>query len=101
MFRFLSLRSRFIHLHLLFVCVARAGPPKLSGKPQHRHPAKLGKNTKLVCPVEAHPTPFTEWKKDGEKINSAWTRFKVSEDRRGGSACVGRVVVGGLSLIHI
>ena len=59
-------------------CVSRAGPPKVSGKPHHRHLAKRGKNTKLVCPVEAHPTPFTEWKKDGEKINSAWTRFKVS-----------------------
>ena len=62
----------------VFVCVcARTGPPKVSGKPQHRHLAKRGKNTKLVCPVEAHPTPFTEWKKDGEKINSAWSRFKV------------------------
>ncbi|XP_070210630.1 fibroblast growth factor receptor-like 1, partial [Littorina saxatilis] len=66
-------------LHLASVGWA-SGPPRVIDKPHHRHLAKRGKNTRLVCPVEADPTPFTEWKKDGEKINSAWTRFKVNQD---------------------
>ncbi|KAL8573281.1 hypothetical protein ACOMHN_006692 [Nucella lapillus] len=57
-----------------------SGPPKVRGRPHPRHVAKRGKNTRLLCPVEADHAPFTEWKKDGETIHSGWTRFKVTQD---------------------
>nr|KAG5696773.1 hypothetical protein BaRGS_013582 [Batillaria attramentaria] len=66
-------------LNPLSVCQG-IGPPKVSGKPHQRHVAKLGKNTKLVCPVEADPPPLTQWKKDGETIHTGWLRFKVTQD---------------------
>lgn len=50
----------------------------MDGQPQQRHVAKLGKNTRLVCPVHADPPPLTQWKKDGQTINMGWPRFKVS-----------------------
>lgn len=55
-----------------------AGPPKGIGKAHQRHLAKRGKNTKLVCPVEAQLPSMTQWKKDGQTINTGWTRFKVN-----------------------
>ncbi|XP_067656639.1 fibroblast growth factor receptor-like 1 [Haliotis asinina] len=56
------------------------GPPKISGNTYQRHIAKLGKNTRLECPVEADPLPLTQWKKDGKNIPPGETRFKVTPD---------------------
>lgn len=67
-------------LHVAAVTWASGGPPRVVGKPYQRHLAKLGKNTKLVCPVEAVPPPLTQWKKDGETIHTGWHRFKVTQD---------------------
>ncbi|XP_076470977.1 fibroblast growth factor receptor-like 1 [Babylonia areolata] len=78
-----GVKWRAVWLLLLLHCaslVGASGPPKVRGRPHHRHVAKRGKNTKLLCPVEADPTPFTEWKKDGETIHTGWTRFKVTQD---------------------
>ncbi|KAL8570246.1 hypothetical protein ACOMHN_029946 [Nucella lapillus] len=66
-------------LHLLSLAWA-SDPPQVRGKPHLRHVAKRGKNTRLVCPVEAESAPFMVWKKDGETIHNGWTRFKVTQD---------------------
>ncbi|ESO86594.1 hypothetical protein LOTGIDRAFT_128829, partial [Lottia gigantea] len=57
-----------------------SGPPQVIGKVNHRHIAKVGHNTKLLCPVEADPLPLMLWKKNGQNIPNGWTRFKVSKE---------------------
>ncbi|XP_050395678.1 fibroblast growth factor receptor-like 1 [Patella vulgata] len=66
-------------VQVLQICTA-SGPPRVIGKVHHRHIAKVGRNTKLLCPVEADPPPLMQWNKNNHNIPNGWTRFKVSQD---------------------
>ena len=60
------------------LCYEAKGPPR-ADKSEVKHIAKVGDEVKLLCPVHGHPAPMVTWSKDGEVINFAWNRFRVSK----------------------
>ena len=72
---------------ILVVCVlinltqcydAMKGPPRAE-RSEVKHIAKEGDDVKMVCPVQAHPSPLVTWHKGEEAVDHTWTRFRVSK----------------------
>ena len=60
------------------VCFEAKGPPRAE-KSEVKHIAKVGDEVKVLCPVHGYPAPMVTWSRDGEVINFAWNRFRVSK----------------------
>ena len=39
-----------------------------------------GESLRLTCPVQADPSPYIAWDKDGDVIHLGWDRFRVKQD---------------------
>ncbi|XP_005089977.1 fibroblast growth factor receptor-like 1 [Aplysia californica] len=66
-------------LQVVALCHANS-PPSLSGTVVSRKVATLGKTTRLECPVDGQDPELTVWKKNGQSIDPAWERFRVSRE---------------------
>ncbi|CAG5119115.1 unnamed protein product [Candidula unifasciata] len=75
---FVTVWQSLLFLEVFTICVANS-PPSLSGKVVPRVIAKLGKNTRLLCPAQSDHE-LTQWKKDGQSINPGLDRFKISRE---------------------